>query len=384
MKSILFRLELCGVTLLLCAGPAAAALPSLFARFSLDREGLYAGEQFQLTLTIYVSGENLDRQITISGLPSPDRLHLDPFQELATETVTLEDRTYETRRFRCRARCLAAGPIVLAPTLQGALVDIVRNYFFVQQRQRPVSVPVESCTLTVKALPDEGRPAGFSGAVGRFALQADAMPRDIAVGDLVTVTLRIIGEGLPDACTPPTVPEAPDIKTYEVKPVPEENNDAQRVFRQTLVPVAATVRAIPAVSFAYFDARQGQYRTLTAGPFPLAFHAERGPTQQIYVPTSGVTAAVSNRAKPTGIAPPPSAGWFTRLQNRLLGRRPATIGGKEDVTVRLAPADSAQPLFTLKPGVAVVIDSAAEGWVRVSCREGIGWVPDTAVTPATP
>ena len=235
------------VTSLIILFPLAvfADLPLLFARFTADRTGIYTGEPFQLTLTIYVSGQNLDKQISISGLPAPDRLHLDPFQELATENVTLEGRPYEARRFRCRAKGQVDGPLVLAPTIQGTLVETVRSYFFVQHRQQPIGIPMEPLTLTFLPVPEAGRPAGFSKAVGTFAFRAVAAPLDIAVGDLVTVTMQIQGDDLPEGFIPPSVPDAPGLKNYEVKPVPEESTDRQWVFRQTVVPVEASVKAVP-------------------------------------------------------------------------------------------------------------------------------------------
>jgi hypothetical protein len=355
-------------------------LPGLVARFSADRDGIYAGETFQLTLSLLISGETLDRPVSISGLPPADQLRLGPFQELPIENVTLEGRIYENRRFRCRAKAQSAGAIVLMPGLQGTLIQESRSYFFVQRQQRPVAVPVEPLTLIILPLPDTGRPPDFSGAVGRFSFQATAAPLDIAIGDLITVTLKIDGEGLPDPFTPPRVPDTPGLKVYEIKPVPEESSGSQCVFRQTVVPADASVQTIPALAFTFFDARAGHYRTQTSGPFPLTFHAERAPVQPIYSPPPSAVAtspAVSPSVPPTR----PASGGLQRLKNRILRRQPAVIRGNREVAIRLAPSDSSKALFTLKPGATVFRESASGAWVRISCREGIGWVAETDLEP---
>ena len=72
-------------------------------------------------------------------------------------------------------------------------------------------------------------------------------------------------------------------------------------------------------------------------------------------------------------------GGFNRLKNLLLRRQPITLSGDNEVVVRLAPSQSALPLFTLKPGVTVFRESSANGWTRISCRSGIGWIEDSAV-----
>ncbi len=369
-------------TLLLVTPPAlsAADLPALFARFSADREGPYAGESFQLTLAIHISGVNLDKPVAITGLPATDQLLLGPFQELPIETVTLEGRSYEVRKFRCRAEAKNAGSIALTPALQGTLIQETRSYFFVQRQQRPVMIPVQPLPLVIRPLPDAGKPAGFSGAVGRFSFHASIAPQEVAVGDLITVTLRIEGEKLPDLFVPPRIPEGPGLRTYEMKPVPEETSGIQHVFRQTVVPIDPSVPALPAITFTFFDARAGLYRTLTAGPFPLTFHSERVNVQPIYAPPT--PSATTNPA----LAPTPSpvhrtGGWFERLSNILLRRQPITISGDRDLIVRLAPSDSAKALFTLTPGSTVYRESSVEGWIRISSQDGIGWIPALPTVP---
>jgi len=372
VRRLLFLIALLPVSLF-------ADLPPFFARFSADRTGIYAGEPFQLTLTVYVSDGNLDKPISISGLPQPDRLRLDPFQQLATENVSLEGHPYEARQFRARARGLVAGSLVLAPTIQGTLIETVRNYFFVQRHQRPMGIPVESLTLTLQPVPEAGRPAGFSGAVGTFAFRATATPLDLAVGDLVTVTLQIQGDPLPEGFVPPAVTDAPGLKTYEVKPVPEESTDTQQVFRQTVVPTESFVQAIPQVAFTYFDARAGGYRTLTGGPFPLTFHAERAPVQHLYTSTQRLGTVSTPTGAPPVVTAPSETGWSGRVGQRVLAHHGSVAGGTNDITVRLAPSESAQMLFMLKPGTALTPEAPMEGWVRISCADGIGWIPETAV-----
>ena len=65
-----------------------------------------------------------------------------------------------------------------------------------QVEERRVELSAEPETLTVLPLPRENVPANFNGAVGSFSLaQFEAGPATVAVGDPVTLKIRIAGKG---------------------------------------------------------------------------------------------------------------------------------------------------------------------------------------------
>ncbi len=355
--------------LLLLAQLNAHGAPERFARFSTQPARLYAGQFFDLTLAIYTAGDSLDKSITISGMPPPNTLRYDPFQELPVEQEAVEDRLYEVRRFRARSMAPSAGPLVIAPTLHGTLVRETRSYFFTQRQTFPTAFSSETLALTILPLPAQGRPPTFSGAIGDFRLLAKATPLDIALGDLVTIEIRIEGIGLPESLAPPSLPAIDGVKAYEVKPVPAENSSTTRSFRQTVIPTDPSLSALPALSFTFFNPRTSQYETQTAGPFPLTFHAERAPVQPVYSPRT-------NAAPPP--PPPPQRTTTPTLWERFLPRFVNTpieqINVPRNTEVRLAPATGAMVLFTLKHDTAAKVESRSEEWIRIESPEGTGWI----------
>jgi hypothetical protein len=48
-------------------------------------------------------------------------------------------------------------------------------------------------------LPEEGRPDNYSGAVGQFVFDVKVKPTEVALGDPITITLQITGEGNVDS-----------------------------------------------------------------------------------------------------------------------------------------------------------------------------------------
>jgi hypothetical protein len=297
----------CGLAATGSTLPAQSPRPNLFAVLVADREEVYVGEMFHLTLAVYVTGATLGRQIMISDLPPAERLRIAPFEELPIEKATIEGRDYELRKYRCAAHAPAPGTLRLAPSLRGALIEVVRSYFFVHQQERPVDIPVDLRTLEVLPLPESGRPSDFSGAVGTFALKAEASPRDVAVGDLVTLAIEVAGDGLLDGVTPPSVAVGPDFRTYELKVVSRVGSAGRRLFEQTVVPLTTNAASFGPVRFSVFDPRVRAYRTLTAGPFTLAFHPERAASYQVYVPpTAAATGMTARTASAFRLKPCPA------------------------------------------------------------------------------
>ena len=356
--------------------PAMAATPPVFARLTADRADIYRGEQFVMTVAVYTSGETLGRQVSLAGMPDATSVTFGAFEELPNESAVIEGRVYDVRRYRNRARANRAGLLRLAPQLQGTLVRTVRAGWFTQSQEQAVTIAVEPLDLPIHEVPLEGRPSGFSGAVGQFAFTVKAEPLDVAPGDLVTVTLTLSGEGLPDALTPPAVPPGPGLKVYDVKAAPSCSDPGHRVYEQTIVAAEPFAKAVPAVSFSYFDARERRYRTVTAGPFPLVFHSEHAPTMTIYTPPA------STSASPASVAPaaPAGPGRLARAWYALTGQRFAVTRPGADTPARFAPGGETLVLFTLKPGARVRLEDEAQGWARISCHDGIGWVPASSVS----
>ncbi len=352
----------------------------VWARFSMDRESPRAGEAFRLTLEIRISGDTLDKEISISAFPPPRELQMRSFEELPIETASQEGKPIEIRRFQTWARVKNAGTITLAPRLDGTLIQTSRNHFFMQEVRRPVHIPVDPFPITAIPLPEAGKPPAFSGLVGNYSFAVNAAPLDIAAGDLITLTFTVDGDWFPETYTLPQLTSIPGLKIYDSKPVPEECSPTRQVYRQTVVPEDNTLPALPAITLTYFDSRESRYKTRVAGPFPLKHHIEQAPVYPVYAPTQHLSGAMTG-GSPIEVATssPAADSWWSRLLVRLQGNQRWVIQGTTDIIVRFGPSDSSRELFALKPGTAVTVDSASDEWVRISCDQGIGWVQKTSV-----
>jgi hypothetical protein len=122
-------------------------------------------------------------------------------------------------------------------------------------------------------LPRENAPPDFNGAVGDYTLNVSAGPTNVAVGDPITVKVQITGRGSLDALALPNQSAWNQFNTYpptsRVDTSDKLGLQGTKSFEQIVVPQNADIKALPPVSFSYFDPEQKAYRTLSQPGIPL-------------------------------------------------------------------------------------------------------------------
>jgi hypothetical protein len=169
-----------------------------------------------------------------------------------------------------------------------------------QVEERRVALAAEPEALTVLPLPKENIPPDFNGAVGSFSMTMSAGPTNVAAGDPVTVKIQISGRGAFDSLALPDQNAWRDFKTYppttKVETTDALGLQGAKTFEQVVVPQSPEIRALPPVSFSFFDPDQKKYRTLTEPAVPLIVRPGGS------APTP--TVAAGSRAAPD--SPPPT------------------------------------------------------------------------------
>lgn len=195
---------------------------------------------------------------------------------------TMDGVKYHVVEFRTSISPLRTGQLQVGPVVINAnmlyKIDTGRNSggnkifdddffsgFFSSYQKRPLTISSRPFELKVKPIPDEGRPADFSGAVGHFDLQVEVGPVEVRAGDPVTLKATVFGSGsLKNIRMPQVVSEGYKVYDPQIK---EEGG--RKIMEQVLIPTRPDVKSIPALSFNYFDPVRGQYMTVTRGPFPV-------------------------------------------------------------------------------------------------------------------
>jgi hypothetical protein len=151
--------------------------------------------------------------------------------------------------------------------------------------------------IEVKPLPQEGRPADFTGAVGKnLNLEVTTNKTELRATESLQATVEVRGQGnLKLFDLPPlTVPSS--MEKYEPEYVDNVNTTLSgmqgRITNEyTLVPQAQGNLAIPPVSFSYFDLNTQSYKTLTSEEILLNVDAPPAGSQT----ASGSTGAITQQ-----------------------------------------------------------------------------------------
>ena len=136
----------------------------------------------------------------------------------------------------------------------------------------PFAVTSAAVTLTVSALPDQGKPPGFYGLVGRYTIAASASPTEVSVGDPITLTVRVGGSPYLKPIQWPALDQIPELAANFKIPSDRSSpaiDNGFKVFTQTLRASDDKVTRIPPIAMVTFDPDKGAYVTAQTDPIPL-------------------------------------------------------------------------------------------------------------------
>ena len=199
-------------------------------RMSLSERKAYIGQPVTLTTTWYVGRDVREFSFNVPVLedgrfkvvgsdPAVDpnrrdryiRIPLGDSQIIGEKGQgSLDGKDYLTVRFKRTLIPKQAGNIALPKAVvtcqalkgysrnrsRGSFDDFFGGDFFGMGRRavyETVLVPSNRPALQVLELPATGRPAGFSGLVGKYKIAAEATPSEMNVGDPITLTVKISG-----------------------------------------------------------------------------------------------------------------------------------------------------------------------------------------------
>lgn len=128
-------------------------------------------------------------------------------------------------------------------------------------------------TIEVKPFPLP-QPAGFSGAVGSFSLQATADPVTVAAGEAVTLKVMLRGSTRPGSMGDVSVPQRDDYELFSPeKQISVDTGETgfvtRKMYKYLLIPKNEGTLTLDPVVFRYFDPKTGSYATATSDQITL-------------------------------------------------------------------------------------------------------------------
>ena len=131
--------------------------------------------------------------------------------------------------------------------LQCQLVERTGGGFFSSFVSRQVQCNVEPFVFRIQAVPEAGKPANFSGAVGKFNVSAKLSSMSAQVGDILTLAISVEGEG---DLRPATVPVPRKLDGFKIYPLKETTREMS-VLRteQVIIPQSTNATEVGEIAF---------------------------------------------------------------------------------------------------------------------------------------
>lgn len=256
--------------------PVAAAEDNVHLVAEVSKSDPYLNEAFTVVYKLYVS-----RETAVNGWNELDAPKFADFwsQSIDEKQFKVYDGSYDGKPYRyviLRRTLLypqKTGELTIEPLALNINVEAPTNRrdIFGMRITRPAKITVTAPTrkVNVKALPEEGKPENFSGAVGSFDFDVAASKTKLDAQEALDLTLTAKGNGNLKLFTLPK-PKLPSaLEVYE----PENEQDVRvslngmagsNSARYTIVPQQKGSYPIPPIRFSYFDPATEQYKTLSS------------------------------------------------------------------------------------------------------------------------
>ncbi|MCQ2217599.1 MAG: BatD family protein [Paludibacteraceae bacterium] len=257
----------------------------LFVKTELSRTKVYEQEQIIATIRLYYR----------ANVRSLDEVKLPEFKGCIAQEIELNDdqkygmdavngKNYKTvilkqmvlfpqKSGKLKIESGKLSAIVQVPVTNqrrgGIFDDFFSSYADVK---KPLNVP--GVTIDVMPLPEVGKPADFSGAVGDFQLSSNLTNDHVKANEAVNLKLKISGTGNLKYLKTPELKFPQDFEVYDPKTDTKQSITKNGVSGSKSVEYIAIPRYdgefnIPAVSFSYFDVKTKKYKTLTSPEYTL-------------------------------------------------------------------------------------------------------------------
>jgi hypothetical protein len=261
---------------------------SLFLRNDINRNNVYQGQPILLSYRVYTRVDILQSQVT----KLPDLTGFWNEDVKATGPASFRIENYKGQRYNVAD----VKQIILFPDHAGNItIDPFEMNFVARVQASPrdfmdqffggnvqdINYPAKSLPVVVhvKPLPEAGKPAGYSGAVGQFSVEASIDKTHLKANEALNYKIKVTGAGniklLKDLN-----PQFPaDFEKYDPKMTDSVKESAEgvsgtRIYNYLVIPRHKGDFTIAPVTFSYFNPSTGKYVTLTTKSFKI--NVEKG------------------------------------------------------------------------------------------------------------
>ncbi|WP_370000947.1 BatD family protein [Winogradskyella sp.] len=236
----------------------------------------YLNEGFTVVYKLYVSPET-----GVSNWREKDNPRYNDFwsQNIEIKGLNIQKGLYKGEEYRyvvLRKTVLypqKTGKLKLEPLVLDITVEVPSGRADIFGRQIMTKVPktvtAGSRTINVKALPEQGKPSDFKGAVGDFQFSVTTSKNQLNATESLQAKIEVSGNGNLKLFELPKLTTPSSLEVYEPEHSENVNTNLNGMRGRisdtyTIVPQYRGKYPIPPVSFSYFDLKTESYKRITS------------------------------------------------------------------------------------------------------------------------
>ena len=243
------------------------------------------------------------------GITNWRELNKPKYNDFWSQNIDIKQLVAEEGRYKGeKYRYIVLRKTVLYPQKSGKLeieplsldIDVQvptnrRNIFGqVQLVEDNKRVSAGSKTITVRPLPEAGKPEGFSGAVGKFNFTVTPSKTNLKNGESLDLKVAVSGTGnlklftLPKPVVPSSIELYDPVHNEKIQ-TPLSGMNGQISDLYTIIPQFKGKYPIKPMSFSYFDLGSGRYKTITSPEIMINVLDGPSASENAVVANSGVS-----------------------------------------------------------------------------------------------
>ncbi len=262
---------------------------NLFVRTIVSKTHVHEQEALLVTYKLYFANVDVAQLTNNTKLPEFTGFLKQELEqgEIQTELEHYNGRNYQTAvLYRTLLYPQHSGEIKIDPANFEAVLRVqtrsksrsIFDDFFGTYTNVTKMLTAPGATIKVSALPS-GKPAGFSGGVGKFTLTPSISQTEVQANDAVTIKLDISGTGNMKLLKTPAIDWPEGFEPYDPKVTNNFSTTTSGVSGTKSIEYLVIARnageyTIPAVRFSYFDIEDKSYKTLSTPEYTI--HVKRG------------------------------------------------------------------------------------------------------------
>jgi hypothetical protein len=246
----------------------------VFIRAEVEPQSPFVGEPAILSYKLYTRREvtSVPQLQEVPSYPNFWSQEIESPTRITPDLQTIDGREYKVYIIRRLALFPTASgetelpPVIFSVPVRTRDTSPFRRPFFFSSVE-PIYRRTLPLTVNVRPLPVEGRPADFSGAVGRFRMETEADRTEAKAGEAIGLTLTVSGDGNLRSAVAPGPAENANFTVYpaqEKQIASADDSLAQvRAWEYIFIPHVPGRQPLPEVRFAYFDPTDESYHILS-------------------------------------------------------------------------------------------------------------------------